>query len=189
MFRVVNGPRDLTINHDTALQADAPVTADCGPGAGPGGCGSIPPSYGATFTNNIVENGRRGFGGQGNASYTISQFFPDIVMQANAFIGGQTSDNYPPGNFLPPDDASVAFTDEANGDYSLTSSSPYHHAGTDGSDLGVDWAALQHAIAGVAEGTGGETGGGGTTLANATIQTPWAESAGRHCLRWFRLQM
>ncbi|HEY7788966.1 MAG TPA: hypothetical protein VIC33_00485 [Vicinamibacterales bacterium] len=172
IFFVVNGPRDLTINHDTAVHAGGPLLADCGPGAGPGGCGTIPPSYGTTFTNNVMENGARGFGGYGNAGYTMSNFLPDIVMQADAFIGGLTADNYPSGNFLPPDDASVGFTDEANGNYSLTSSSPYHNAGTDGRDLGVDWSALQQAVAGVSGDTGGgttgETGNGGDDTSGGT---------------------
>jgi hypothetical protein len=43
---------------------------------------------------------------------------------------------YPGGNFFPGSIGAVGFTDVSGGNFALTSSSPYHNAATDGTDVG-----------------------------------------------------
>ncbi|HMY75295.1 MAG TPA: hypothetical protein PLQ88_25980, partial [Blastocatellia bacterium] len=57
---------------------------------------------------------------------------------------------YPAGNYFPPTLDSVGFTNRWNGNYSLTSDSPFKNSGTDGKDPGVDAATLNAALADVA---------------------------------------
>ncbi len=64
----------------------------------------------------------------------------------NVLIGA--SNVYPATTLRPAD----GFTNYAGGDYSLTSGSAYHNAATDGTDIGVDWAALQAATANTVNG-------------------------------------
>jgi hypothetical protein len=53
------------------------------------------------------------------------------------FIGGNSS-TYPTGNFFPANVSAVGFVDVANGNYALTSGSPYKTGATDGTAIGAD---------------------------------------------------
>jgi len=60
-------------------------------------------------------------------------------------VGGNAA-TFPPGNFFPASLAGVGFTDLAAGNYALAAGGPYVRAGTDGKDVGVDFAALNAAM-------------------------------------------
>src|ERR1041384_6322592 len=62
-------------------------------------------------------------------------------------VGASASMN-PSGNFYPGLVSDVGFVDFANGNYRLTSSSPYSKAGSDGKDVGVDFDQLNAALGG-----------------------------------------
>jgi len=71
---------------------------------------------------------------------------------------------YPPGNFFPSESELYAsFVDANAGNYQLLSSSPFKNAGTDGRDIGVDWAALVTAAGGASSGVSGASSGSGST--------------------------
>jgi hypothetical protein len=59
------------------------------------------------------------------------------VFEKNVIVGGQAS-NYPPGNYLISSFSKVGFVNMANGDYQLSSSSPYRNAGAGGKNIGCD---------------------------------------------------
>jgi hypothetical protein len=103
------------------------------------------------FTNNVVVKGDYGaFGsGQGEGTAALDFYFTNYTFTKNAIVGG-TAASYPADNFFPAALADVGFTDRAGGNWSLTSSSTYAGAGTDGKDLGADMAAVTAATTGVA---------------------------------------
>ena len=76
----------------------------------------------------------------------------DITSYCIRFIDQSNLDKL---NDLPCDEiSSVGFTDFDNGNYRLTTQSPYHNVGTDGKDPGPDWGALDNATRNTVSGTG-----------------------------------
>lgn len=106
----------------------------------------------ARFTNNIVAKGDYGaFGsGKGEGTGALAFFLPGVVFEKNAIVGA-TAASYPAGNFFPASMADVGFSDFAGGDFSLAASSSLKAKGSDGEDLGADFAGLGSAIAGVVQ--------------------------------------
>lgn len=108
--------------------------------------------YGTSFffTNNVVARGQYGlFGsGQGEGKAPLDFYLTSYVVTKNAFFSAATTAaTYPTGNYVPTTIADVAFANAGSGDYSLGSTSKYKGAGTDGKDLGADFAALATATA------------------------------------------
>ena len=116
-------------------------------------------------TNDLIEYGGYGILGSGSASGTptLSLYASGYIYSANAFPdpnnyhAGQT---YPSGTKFPSSIASVGFTSVSgtspnlSGNFQLTGSSPYYHAGTDGKDIGVwDWTCLNNESAAALAGT------------------------------------
>lgn len=132
----------VKIDHNTATRAgnaflvfgDTPTVAD-----------------GFWFSNNLVPKGEYGaFGsGQGEGTNALDYYYGAYVFAKNAIVGGQAAP-YPSDNFFPATLADVGFTDYLGGDWSLSASSTYAGAGSDGKDLGCDMAALVAQTAGVA---------------------------------------
>src|SRR5437867_84504 len=111
---------DITIDHNTAFQGGAAIWTS---GGGP-----------FAFTNNLQYVGG---GIQGGSSPSTNTH--------NVEIGGPG--NFPTvGNFFPSLTA-VGFVDFAGGNYALAAASPYRMAATDGTDIGVDFNALNAATA------------------------------------------
>jgi len=110
----VNGPGNITVDHNTALQSDNIITAD------------VAPSRGFTFTNNITPNNQYGVKGSGTGTGvgTLKKYFPGSVFQLNVLIGA-TCSLYPPGNFCPDTVDDVGFVDYSGGDYHLGEGSPF----------------------------------------------------------------
>ena len=75
---------------------------------------------------------------------------PDSIVRRNV-IAGASAGIYPADNYFPASIDDVDFVDAFAGNYQLASTSPYVALGTDGKDLGVDFATLQLATANVVQ--------------------------------------
>lgn len=162
---VSNAPplRDVKIDHVTAFppRVSFNVGSDL----------NKPQAGNFIFTNSIVSAGRlevTSTGGQQNCAYgggrigpagILSNCFHSLTFTHNAIIG--TTKPWPSGNFFPKNEESVGFVNYNHGkggDYRLCQgknqpspckeASPYHHAGTDGKDLGADIDAIEAATNG-----------------------------------------
>ncbi len=105
---------------------------------------------GIIIRDNIVSNAAYGYlgVGSGDGNDTINTHFDtDAVFTHNVIIGG-TSGNYTgrTGCQFPANVAAVSFTDSASDDYSLSGGSSYKNDGSDGTDPGADWTALNAAV-------------------------------------------
>jgi hypothetical protein len=164
---ITHGPVDVTIDHNTFQNAYTTIEVDISndPLASP-----AHPATNFKFTNNIVDHSlygvRSSVSGDGNA--TFSRFFNDgttaeaqaritknAIMIADGGSAGAWSNR--PGNFFPATWAAVKFADQANGDYHLLSTSPYHNAATDGTDVGVNMDVVNGATATAITGVGDTT--------------------------------
>jgi hypothetical protein len=136
LLQILDGPVDVTVEHNTALQSGEILVA------------SGAPTRNFTFRDNIAVAGGYGIGGDntfGNPSQTLATYFPRAVFTANVLVGALAA-AYPAGNHFPPTIAEVGFVDPATGDYRLELSSPYARLATDASDLGADMDALSAAM-------------------------------------------
>lgn len=127
LIQVINGPADVTIDHNTAFATNAVIVAT----------GQPSPRF--TFTNNIVSTGTYGVGGDshyGDPKGALSAYFTGVVFRANVLQGGYAPD-YPDGNFFPASMNDVQFQNYAAGDFRLQPGSPFKNAGTDGKDIGA----------------------------------------------------
>jgi hypothetical protein len=178
LFQILNSAKNVTITHNTGLPDGAIMMAD------------EKSSPGLVFQNNISSSGLYGFIGSGAAigMPTLSQYFPGYTFSANTLIAANAS-SYPGGNFFPGAVTDVGFTDAANANYALTSSSPYHNAGSDGTDIGVNVAALNPAAVGnnsggpttpppSSSGSGSTTGSGSTSTGSGSGSTSGSTGSG-----------
>jgi hypothetical protein len=146
---MTGSPYDVTVDHNTIEHEGNLVLIDAGA------------SGGFEFTNNLAPHNAYGiFGsGAGIGNQAIAAYFPGAIVTRNALGGGPAS-MYPPGNLFPDMPTYLAsFQSAGTDDFRLVSGSAFRGAGTDGKDLGVDFAALIAALpAGIIS---GESGGGG----------------------------
>lgn len=138
-FQLVHKPDQVTIRHNTLLNDTTTLmTMEGGP------------ITGFVFTDNIVRNNN--YGVQGGLT-GLQKNAPGYVFARNAIselaVGGWAPSMYPSNNFFPASLQAIGFVNANGGDYHLAASSPYRNAGTDGKDLGVDWAAFDAAQSGV----------------------------------------
>jgi hypothetical protein len=107
-------------------------------------------SLGFVYRNNISAVGSYGIfgGGQQQGNVSLAYYAPGSVVTKNV-IAGASSVVYPAGNYFPNSIYDARFVNAFAGNYALASDSPYRAAGTDGKDLGVDFAALATATASV----------------------------------------
>ncbi len=148
LFQVLDysvGTTDVVFDHNTAFQQEDVIFAD-----GVAHTGFV-------YRNNITPRGNVGsFGGvigTGTAEGvdTLNTYFPLAVFLGNVLAGGNAS-IYPAGNFFPSSLDDVGFVNRGAGDYRLASSSPYHNAATDGTDVGANINALEASTEGVISG-------------------------------------
>ena len=121
---LINGGSHITFDHNTAIVDGASaVFAD----------GTV---SGFTLTNNVLLDNGAGIkgSGAGTGAATIARFFPGGYVAGN-IIAGANPALYPGSNYYPPQ-AGIGFADYTSGNYRLSPSSPFKHAGTDGSDPG-----------------------------------------------------
>lgn len=135
LFQLLEGTSDVIIDHNTGLQDGHVILAD-----GKSHTGFV-------FRNNIVPHAQYGITGTGTGTGipTLSRYFPGAIIQKNVFAGGEHA-QYPKGNFFPASLERVKFVNRATGDYRLAYTSQAKKAGTDGKDLGADFAGLAEAI-------------------------------------------
>ena len=134
LFQVLYGPKDLTIDHNTAFADKALIMAE-----------NIQQfkADNFVFTNNIVSFGTGIAGtGSGGGTNTLTDQFTNWSLSKNAIVGIQeppySRSSYPTGNYWPADIAAVKFVGMGTGDYRLAADSPYKGMATDGSDLGAN---------------------------------------------------
>jgi len=143
LWSIFGGPSNVVIDHNTAFGELAALVFFDG----------RPIATGFVFTNNIAPPGIYGIHALDGAS--------DPIIKRNVIYGdghGNESLPRPADNFFPRSIDNVGFASVAEGQYQLLSSSRYKNKGTDGKDIGADFAAVRAATAGVTEGTMPATG-------------------------------
>jgi hypothetical protein len=156
LFQILNGAKNVTITHNSGFPDGAVLMAD------------LDPSPGLVFQNNMTTSGSYGVIGSGSAigTTTLSSYFPGFTFNGNVIIAGNQS-AYPGGNFFPGSTSAVGFVSYSS-DVSLAASSPYHNAGTDGTDIGVKLSALNPGVTSPTANGGSGSTGGGTTGSDGT---------------------
>lgn len=140
----VGAIQDLTVEHNTFFHSGTVLV--------PGDTG-LNKGVGFTWRNNIHSHNEYGVlgGSSSPGKATLNKYFAVPYGYArNVMIANPSPQLYPPDNFNAPNLAAVGFTNvtdlKGSGtDYSLLPTSPYHKAGTDGTDIGIDWIKLKSA--------------------------------------------
>jgi hypothetical protein len=139
------GSTDLVIEHNTGFQTENLSYAE-----GVGHTRFI-------YRNNLTpRGGGAGFTGGGSSEgiTALNAFFPQAIFLRNVLAGGNAS-IYPAGNYFPSSLGAVGFVNLSGGNYRLAAASPYKNGGSDGTDVGADFDALEAATAGVTSGAPG----------------------------------
>jgi hypothetical protein len=142
MFQVLQGPPDVSIEHNTFIQAQGGAGGTWTLFFDPNSTLGIADRF--RFTDNIASWGVTG-SGTAEGLPTLDHYTPSATFLNNALIG-LNADLYLAGNFFPPTAADVGFTSTADNNYRLVAGSPYKCAGTDGRDLGADIAGAEDAL-------------------------------------------
>jgi hypothetical protein len=135
LLQLTDRPRDLTIDHNTIIQANSSGVAKID--------GRVD---GFVFTNNIASHGAYGIIGtdHGVGNDTIRALLPAATITSNVLAGGNRS-TYPPGNLFPAsDELRAQFVDAAAHDFRLRPEGSWTHAATDGTALGADMSHVPH---------------------------------------------
>lgn len=110
------------------------------------------------FNNNVLRRGNYGLFGSavGEGTVALDTHSQSYTMSKNIFILNDMANlsyyqSKYPDNYLT-DLSGAGFSDFSAKNYSLLSNSTYRNAGTDGKDVGVDWAALNSATQGAVSG-------------------------------------
>ena len=144
LLELLDGPANITIEHNTLLNSDASnaaVMMDVTP----------PQMVNFVFRNNIMSHGQYGFEGSsaGSGTAALNMYAaPGWIFQGNV-IYGVTASQYPSGNFYPATSALVGFLDFIGGNYRLLSTSLYAKQATDGTDPGADLDTIDQLTQGV----------------------------------------
>jgi cellulose synthase/poly-beta-1,6-N-acetylglucosamine synthase-like glycosyltransferase len=125
LFQLLQAPRDVVIEHNTALHRGPALVFDG------------PPLLGFVFRHNVVvHNGE---------AVVRRESFGDGVFRNNVIVGGGPA-AYPEPNQFPKGLAGVGFADPDGGDYRLRPGSAFRGAASDGRDIGADFDALERAL-------------------------------------------
>ena len=147
-FAVIGGgPKDITIDHNTVDNGGGTIMTLYG-GAVPSGATTA--IQGFVLRNNLFRNNGYGvFGdtvGQGTAAF--NRYTPNAIVLRNTFAGSVAS-QYPTGNEFPTIAEWLAdFVSVASANYQLVATSASKGSATDGTDIGVNFATLNAALAG-----------------------------------------
>ena len=133
--QIGGGPRDVTFDHNTVMHSGNILTFY---GA---------PTVGFVFTNNLLKHniyGIFGDSGQGYGSSALAFYAPGAIVRRNAMATDKSmASRYPPDNEFPSVASFTAsFQNAAAHDYRLKAASTFVNAGTDGRNLGCEYALL-----------------------------------------------
>jgi hypothetical protein len=131
VFLLISDATYVTMDHNTVFQSGAAVVPAVGDGT---------QMSNFVFTNNIVAHNAYGVKGAGSDSgtQTLDTYWPNSYTFDKNVLEGNPSfaSKYPPDNFWPATWNDVGFQNYSAGNYALASTSPYHGAATDGTDIG-----------------------------------------------------
>jgi Carbohydrate binding module (family 6) len=145
-FAIIGGgPKNVTFDHNTVDNNGSSTIFIYG-GYSPTG----PQILGFELTNNLLRDNSYGIYGDkyGEGTVGLTAYTPNAVVLSNTLAGGSAK-VYPTGNDFPTLTqwlADFVNADAAAADYRLVSTSLSKRSGTDGKDLGVDYAELQAAL-------------------------------------------
>lgn len=127
LFQLLDGTRDVVIDHNTAFHTGTPVF---------GGDGRA--HTGFIFRNNIVRAGPSPITGSGTAAgtATLARYFPGAIVQRNVFIGAR-ADQIPSDNFVARNVDEVGAAPSAPGEPFAALAPRFAGAATDGRDPGA----------------------------------------------------
>jgi len=137
------GPQAITFDHNT-VDNDGSATIYLYGGYAPAG----QVVSGFVLTNNLLRDNSYGVYGDkaGEGTTGLNAYTSSGVVRRNTFAGA-TAKQYPADNLFPTITQWLSdFVGAASADYRLTASSPSHNAGTDGLDLGVQFAELNQVM-------------------------------------------
>lgn len=143
-FLTMNGYYSVTFDHNTDIPNSGNTMTLYGQ-----------QSTGFVFKNNMVVETQYGIFGDGGVLGTaaLAAWTPSYTFTKNVLVATQNQN--PSGTCgtttcYPASVSTVQFVNYAGGNYALQTSSPYHNAGTDGADIGVNMTALLAAQGGTA---------------------------------------
>ena len=151
-FLVGDGPRDVTIDHNTISTTGSSVVYAYG------GTATDPREVvNAVLTNNAARHGKYGIAGDyfPYGMGIIGAFFPGATVKGNYLAGG-TASRYPAGNRFS-GAFEEQFVDPAAGDFRLRPGSQLRGGATDGTDIGADVGKILSGLTGVDAGTAAAT--------------------------------
>ena len=148
---MTHGPKDVTIDHNTFFNGSTAIEVDDNQDANPEAGETTYPASNFKFKNNIVDHNTYGVRSpKGTGNPVFAEYFTDAGHEFNKNVlvntpyAHRNSYTSRPTTFVVTrsDNAdlypTIGFADMANGNYRLTSSSPYKNAGTDGADVGAN---------------------------------------------------
>ncbi len=135
LFQLLDRTRDVTIDHNTALQSGTLLTADGGPHTG------------LVFANNIALHNDYGIHGSGTGSgiQTLEKFFPRFVVRRNVLVGADAH-AYPRDNFFAKQLSDVGVITSSDDGYRVSIAAAYAGMATDGRDPGADMSPLAQVL-------------------------------------------
>jgi PKD repeat protein len=141
-YLIGEGPADVVLDRNTLIHTNSSVVYAY----------ETQVISGFVYTNNISLHHAYGIMGDGGrpGQYTIDKYFPGSTIRHNVLAGGPASAYPTPNAFPSVAEWNASFVDLAGGDYRLLASSPFYHAGVNGSVPGADLGALNAALGGTA---------------------------------------
>ena len=141
-MQIGGGPSEVVVEHNTVIHTGNVLTLYGGTRANPDVLD------GFTFRDNLMLHNANGViaQGMGVGTDSLTAYVPNGTFVRNVLAGGRES-RYPAGNLFPdPERFQQQFAGYAAGDYRLRPESEFRRAASDGTDLGVDFAALAKAL-------------------------------------------
>jgi cellulose synthase/poly-beta-1,6-N-acetylglucosamine synthase-like glycosyltransferase len=127
LFQILDGTRDIVIDHNTAFQSGSMLF---------GGDGR--PHTNFVFQNNIAHAGASGVSGSGTGEGlpALQKYFPGAKIRRNLLIGGDRN-CFPADNYFPAKADDVGATPERAGEPFVTINDRFAGVATDGRDPGA----------------------------------------------------
>jgi hypothetical protein len=138
LFQVLGAVRNIEIAYNTGFSSDKTILFDGGP------------TSGLRIHDNLWARGTYGIFGSGHGEGTgaIRYYMPDGTFLGNVLVAAPAS-AYPTGNSYPATLDLLDLVNLSGGNLTLSSTSPYFHAGTNGTTPGVDVASLLNTLSSV----------------------------------------